>query len=69
MRLGEGFCAMQGGIKQLELERDKDLFFPNRCASPRVLLHYLRNRNHITPGKACVTGDAGVMAYPTNEIA
>jgi hypothetical protein len=63
------FCAMQGGMKQLELERDKDLFFPNRCPSPRVLLHYLKNRNRITLGKACATEDAVVMAYPTNETA
>ena len=60
---------MQGGMKQLELERDKDLFFPNRCMSPRVPLHYLRNRNRITLGKACVTGDVGVMVYPTDEMA
>ena len=60
---------MQGGMKQLELERDKDLFFPNRYASPRVLSHYLRNHNRIAPGKACATGDAGVMAYPTDEMA
>ena len=69
MRRDEGFCVMQGGMKQLELERDKDLFFPNRCVSPRVPPHYLRNCNYITPGKACVTGDAGVMAYPTDEMA
>ena len=69
MRRGEGFCAMKGGMKQLELERDKDLFFQNRCASPWVPSHYLRNRSHITLGKACVTGDAGVMAYPTDEMA
>ena len=27
--------------------------------------HYHRNRNHITPGKACANKDVGVMAYPT----
>ena len=60
---------MQGGMKQLELERDKDLFFPNCCASPWVPSHYLRNHNRITLGKACVTGDVGVMVYPTDEMA
>ena len=50
VRQGEGFCAMQGGMKQLELEQDKDLFFPNCCASPRVPSHYLRNRNRIISG-------------------
>ena len=69
VRRAEGFCIMQGGMKQLELEQDKDLFFPNCYVSPRVPSHYLRNCNRITPGKACTTGDAGVMAYPTDEMA
>ena len=69
MRRGEGFCIMQGGMKQLELERDKDLFFPNDCASPQVPSHYLRNRNRITSGNACSTGDARAMAYPTDDTA
>jgi hypothetical protein len=69
VRQGEGFCTMQGGMKQLELERDKDLFFPNRYMSPQVPSHYLSNRNHITPGKACATRDARVMVYPTDEMA
>ena len=67
MRRGEGFCAMQGGMKQLELEQDKDLFFQNHYASPRVPSYYLRNHNRITPGKACATGYVGVMVYPTDE--
>ena len=47
----------------------KIYFFPNRYALPQVPSHYLRNRNRITQGKACVTKDAGVMAYPTDETA
>ena len=49
------------------LRQDKDLLFPNRYTLPRVPSHYLRNRNRITSGKACATGDVGVMAYPTNK--
>ena len=69
MRRDRGFCAIQGGMKQLELEQDKDLFIPNHCASPWVPSHYLRNHNHITTGKACATEDAGVKVYPTDETA
>ena len=44
---------------------NRELFVPNHCVLPQVPSHYLRNHNHITPGKACAIEDAGVMAYPT----
>ena len=60
---------MQGGMKQLELEWDKDLFFskPLRVASGAIALPQ-ESQPYYT-GKACVTRDAGVMAYPTDEMA